>query len=251
MASLLHAVAAAVNKSLAPLGVKITKTGHAWDDVASFIPFEQTLASARRANMSIGDYVDGVMNGVPGASQATVDKMTELGVFARPLHTIVEIGPGTGRYLEKTVKAARPVRYEIYETAGPWAAYLVGQHDVILQPTDGHSLAATASTSADLVHAHKVFSTVPFIVTCAYWREMVRVIRPGGWAVFDIMTERCLSGDAMEVWASSHVDNGSFPAAMPREVATRFFAAAGFALVGSVVVPMPPGVTELMVFKRG
>jgi SAM-dependent methyltransferase len=240
-----------INKSLAPVGITIKRIDdHDWSDVANFIPFERTLEAARKAGMSVGDYADSVMNGVPGSSQSTIDKMGSLGVFAEQMRTIVEIGPGTGRYLEKTLEAGRPSRYEIYETSEPWSAYLVKEYNVALQRTDGHSLSDTADSSADMVHAHKVFSTVPFIATCCYWHEMARVIRKGGWAVFDVVTERCLSLDALLTWNKSGIRNGSYPAVMPREVAVRFFASKGFKLAGSFIVPMPPGTTELLVFKR-
>jgi hypothetical protein len=247
----IRAVKSVVNKSLAPVGIRISKVGdHDWSDTANFIPFQQTMERAGAAKMSVGDYVDTVMNGVPGSSQSTIDKMASLGVFSSALQTVVEIGPGTGRYLEKTLKAGRPSRYEIYETAGPWSTYLVKKYNVSLQPTDGYSLTSTADGSADLVHAHKVFSGVPFMVTCCYWHEMTRVIRPGGWAVFDVLTERCLSAQAMQTWAESGVRNGSYPAVMPRETAVGFFTGRGFTLAGSFIVPMPPGTTELLVFKK-
>jgi len=248
---LFRTIASAVNKLLAPIGITITRTdGHDWSDVANFIPFERTMESARTAGMSVGDYVDSVMNGMPGSSQSTISKMASVGVFSEPMHTIVEIGPGTGRYLEKTLKVARPVRYEIYETAGPWATYLVKEYKAVLQPTDGYSMSATPDRSADMVQAHKVFSTVPFIVTCCYWHEMARVIRPGGWAIFDVITEHCLGGDTMQDWAKSGINNGSYPAVMPRAVAVNFFASKGFSLVDSFIVPLPPGATELLVFRR-
>ena len=251
MTGLLGTFKSAANRALAPIGIQLTKIdGHDWSDVANFIPFERTIEAAKAAGMTVSDYVDSVMNGVPGSSQATIEKMASLGVFSEPLQTIVEIGPGTGRYLEKTLKLAQPSSYEIYETAGAWSDYLVKKYNVALKPTDGFSLSKTADNSADLVHAHKVFSTVPFIVTSSYWCEMTRVIRPGGWAVFDIVTERCLGGDAVATWANSGIRNGSFPAVMPREVADAFFTGKGFQLVGSFIVPLPPGTTELLVFKR-
>jgi Methyltransferase domain len=248
---MLTAVKYAVNKSLAPIGIAITRAhDHDWNDVANFIPFKQTVEKARMAGMSIGDYVETVMNGVPGMSQNTIDNMASLGVFSKPMGTVVEIGPGTGSYLEKTLKAARPSRYEIYETAGPWSAYLVKKYNLTLQSTDGYALTNTADCSADMVQAHKVFCTVPFMVTCCYWHEMCRVIRPGGWAVFDVLTERCLAGDPLQIWADSGIRNGSYPAVMPREVAVSFFTGKGFTLAGSSIVPLPPGTTELLVFIR-
>jgi hypothetical protein len=243
-------LASAVNKSLAPIGIKINRTdGHDWSDVRNYRSFESIMELAQRAGMPVGDYLDSVDAGVPGMSQSTIDKMVSLGVFSKSLDTIVEIGPGAGRYLEKTLQIRRPKRYEIYETAAPWAAYLVREYKVTLQPTDSYSMSATADGSADMVHAHKVFSTVPFMVTCCYWHEMARVIRPGGWAVFDVVTERCLGGEIMQNWAKSGVRNGSYPAVMPREVAVSFFASHGFELAESFIVPLPPGTTELLVFR--
>jgi hypothetical protein len=240
-----------VNKCLAPIGIKIEKAdSHDWSDTANFIPFTRTIEAAQNAGLSVADYVDDVMNGVPGSSQHTIDKMSSCGVFSAPMDLIVEIGPGTGRYLEKTIKIAQSSRYEIYETAGAWSDYLVEKYNVILRATDGYSLAGTADKSAAMVHAHKVFDTVPFMVTCCYWHEMARVIRPGGWAVFDVITENCLRGDAMRIWSKSGIRNGSFPAIMPKEVAVNFFTAEGFTLAGSFIVPIPPGTTELLVFKR-
>jgi Methyltransferase domain len=248
--ALLRTLKSALNSSLAPIGVKVSRIDdHDWSDTANFIPFDRTMAAAGKAGMLVGDYVDSVMNGVPGSSQSTIDKLASLGVFSEPMHTIVEIGPGTGRYLGKTLKAGHPERYEIYETAGPCSSYLVKEYDVVLQRTDGFSLSETADDSADLVHAHKVFSGVPFMVTCCYWHEMARVVRPGGWVAFDVLTERCLQGPAMHTWAASGIRNGAFPAVVPREVAVGFFAEKGFRLTGSFILPMPPGSTELLVFR--
>ena len=56
--ALVRTLATAVNKSLATVGIKITRAdGHDWSDVANFIPFERTMESARKAGLSVGDYV--------------------------------------------------------------------------------------------------------------------------------------------------------------------------------------------------
>lgn len=241
----------AIKRPRFPYGVKIIRKGaHDWSDVRTFIPFEATLMAASRVGLSVGDYIDNVMNRIPGATQATIDQMAGLGVFADKLQTVVEIGPGSGRYLEKTLAACAPARYEIYETATLWAAYLAKRFDIILQPTDGRSLAATASNTVDLVQAHKVFSTIPFLTTARYWLEMVRVTRPGGFAVFDIVSESCMGPALLPRWASSNIDNGSYPAMIPRAVATGYFESQGFSLIGSFFIPMTPGRTETYVFRK-
>lgn len=102
----------------------------------------------------------------------------------------------------------------------------------------------------DLAHAHKVFCSVPFMVTCCYCSEFVRVVRVGGWVVFDIMTEECLSPTALNSWASSRIRNGSFPAAMPVVVAKDYFESHGFSFIATKSIDMPPGKTTVLVFRR-
>jgi hypothetical protein len=109
--SVKHAIKQAVNAALSPLGVQVVGLhSHEWADVSSFIPFRETMEAAKQAGLSVGDYIDTVMNKVPGATQSTIDQMSALGVFSAPVQSIVEIGPGSGRYLEKTIKICSPAR---------------------------------------------------------------------------------------------------------------------------------------------
>jgi SAM-dependent methyltransferase len=239
-----------INRILAPLGLSLSRRRHDWADVSAFIPFDETMSNARESGLSLGEYID-LRQGIAGATQATIDEMKKLGIFQRPVQAIVEIGPGTGRYLERTLQECSPERYEIYEIAPEWAAYLSRTYPVIVQPTDGSSLQATATGSIDLAHAHKVFSTITFVATAAYWREMGRVVREGGHVVFDVMTEHCLPPAVVEAWTRRGIPTrSSYPAAMPREAALGFFRARGFELIGSFLSPMPPGQTEVLAFRK-
>jgi hypothetical protein len=228
---------------------QLLKKTHDWSDVRNFIPFEKTIKAARAAGLSVGDYTDGVMNRTPGMTQRTIDQIAELGVFG-DVNAALEIGPGTGRYLEKVLKRCTPKRYEIYETAREWEAYVVRQFGVTACPSDGRTLSSTPSGSIDLAQAYKVFSTIPFIASVHYFSELVRIVRPGGYCVFDVMTEKCLDLETLDRWVASKIDNGSWPAAMPRSAVVNYFESRDFALVGSFIDPMPPGKTETLVFRR-
>jgi hypothetical protein len=228
----------------------VRRRRHDWSDTRKFIPLHETVDAAEQAGLSVGDYIDNIMSKTPGATQATIDGMKQLGVFSQQVQTIVEIGPGSGRYLEKTVAACSPRRYEVYETAGPWASYIESKYDVLLQPTDGRSLKATPDSSADLVHAHKVFSSIPSLPTWMYWTEMSRVCRKAGYVVFDILTEACLDTAILRHWVNSGIENGAYPAAMPRTLALDYFESCGFDNVGTFLVPMGLGsTTEVFVFR--
>jgi SAM-dependent methyltransferase len=236
---------------LSRTGFDIVRSSNNLGGVDDFIPFEATMRAARASGLSVGDHIDAVMNGTPGATQKTIDELRALGVFADGPKTVLEIGPGSGRYLEKTLKECSPDRYEIYETAAPWAEYLVTTFGVIARPTEGSSLAPTPDGSVDLVQAHKVFNTVTFLCAVRYFYEMARVTRPGGRIVFDAMTEACLDPASVHTWATrGGTGHGSFPAALPRTMCVDLFATLGCDLEASFLAPLGVATTEVLVFRK-
>ncbi|MFI0928431.1 class I SAM-dependent methyltransferase [Streptomyces sp. NPDC021012] len=242
---------AGIKRLLARTGFDIVRSTNNRGGVDDFIPFEATMRAARAAGLPVGDYLDEVMNGTPGATQSTIDELRALGVFAAAPDTVLEIGPGSGRYLEKTLKECSPGRYEIYETAAPWADYLVDTFKVVARPTSDCSLAPTPDGSVDLVQAHKVFNTVTFLSASRYFFEMARVTRPGGRIVFDVMTETCLDPATMRAWATEGgAGHDSYPAAMPRQACVDLFATLGCTLEASFLAPMGFASTEVLVFGK-
>lgn len=218
--------------------------------VQDFLPLQETIEAARKAGVSVGDYVDN-RHGTDG-THLTIERMTELNVFGRGIDRVCEIGPGSGRYLEKIIRLCTPSCYEIYETAGDWAEWLVKQYGVISQRCDGKTLADTPSQSIDLVQAHKVFVCVPFFTTCGYLKEMARVVRPGGAVVFDIFTENCMDDETVEKWFSAGVYSFNYdPSFMSKQYAIHFLSRRGLVFAGSFLVPLWPGLTECMVFFKG
>ncbi|WP_333738429.1 methyltransferase domain-containing protein [Streptomyces sp. IBSBF 2806] len=245
------ALKSGAKRLLGRAGFDIVRSSNNRGGVDDFLPFEATMRAARAAGLSVGDHIDQVMNGTPGATQSTIDELRALGVFAGRPTSVLEIGPGSGRYLEKTLKECSPERYEIYETAAPWADYLVETFGVVARPTAGSSLAPTPDASIDLVQAHKVFNTVTFLCASRYFLEMARVTRPGGRIVFDVMTETCLGPDAVRTWATQGGEgHGSYPAALPRRTCVDLFATLGCTLEASFVAPMGVATTEVLVFGK-
>lgn len=239
-----------VNAVLSPIGLRVVRSGHEWGGPIKFLPFFETLSEAKKMGLSVADYVD-VAHNVKGATQQTIDEMDANGVFSGTIGSALEIGPGSGRYLEKVIKRCSPRSYEIYETAQPWADYLQRTYNVVLRPTNGHNLTSTFSDSIDLVQAHKVFVTTPFLITCNYWFEMVRVARSGGYIVFDVVTEDCMSAGILKSWLAEEPNVHSiYPVIMPREYAINFFRANGAVFEASFFIPMQPGRTEVLIFRK-
>jgi hypothetical protein len=245
-------VRSAVKALFSPLGFDLVRRNHdggLHGDYKQFIPFQPTISAAKQSGLSLGDYIDAAYN-VSGATQETIDSLKDFGVFNSSTEHVCEIGPGTGRYLEKVIAITNPVHCEIYETAKDWESYLVQKYDVVAQPSDGASLCHTPSNSIDLVMAHKVFPGQPSLVICRYFEEMARVLRLNGKAVFDIVTEDCLDDTTLHRWLDCGISFQSYPCLFPKRFAVDFFTKSGFSFDGSFIVSMNPGKTEAFVFTK-
>ena len=71
------AAKSSVKRVLGRAGIKIVRT-NAHGGIDEFIPFEETMQAAQSAGLSVGDYIDGVMNRTPGATQHTIDEFAGL-----------------------------------------------------------------------------------------------------------------------------------------------------------------------------
>jgi len=209
-------------------------------------PLKRTLAEARKAGMSVGDYIDARFQ-LPGATQATVERLATLGVLHRKVEAVCEIGPGSGRYLEKVERLCQPKAHDIYETDSAWRQWLTRTYRVRACHADGVTLRETATGSMDLIHAHKVFVYLPCVVVCSYFSEMIRAARPGGHIVFDCFTEACMSDAGLEKWISRRV---YYPCMLPRAFVINFFEKRQSVLCASFLAPMLPGESEYFVFQK-
>jgi Methyltransferase domain len=234
-----------LNILLGPVGFQLLRPGER-DHIKSYQPFKRTLEAARRAGLSVGDYIDSKFQ-VPGATQATIDRLCEFGVFDKKIQSVCEIGPGSGRYLEKVQRLCAPQSYEIYEPEQEWSDWLERTYAVTAHESDGRCLGNTANNSVDLVHAHKVFVCLLFVVACQYFDEMIRVTRPGGQIVFDIVSESCMPDTMLEKWISSTI---IYPCMLPRNFVTEYFTRKGCSLRSSFFAPMMPGQSEYLVIAK-
>jgi ubiquinone/menaquinone biosynthesis C-methylase UbiE len=105
---------------------------------------------------------------------------------------IVEIGCGIGRLTRQLAERGRSVRaidvsaemLRQARTANP------GLGNVEWIQGDGTGLTGIADASADACFSHVVLQHIPDPeVTLGYIREMGRVLRPGGWAAFQVSND--------------------------------------------------------------
>jgi SAM-dependent methyltransferase len=234
-----------VNAGLRPLGVQVIRGRSTDPAVQRFLSARKTIAAARRAGLSIGDYIDQVF-AQPGATAAAVETVVKLGELKSPVKRICEIGAGSGRYMEKFIEALHPEVYEVYETADDWLPHLRSFPHVVTHSCDGRTLKGTVSGSVDLVHAQKVFVYLDFWTMVSYLTEMVRVIRPGGVIAFDIISERALDEVPIDQWMTS----GQVLRPAPRQWVIDLLARESVCYQGNDFISMPPGRSELLVFRK-
>lgn len=209
-----------------------------------YISAKETVSAAKRERLSVCDYVEKLW-GQQGDTQYVIEQMAALEVFAATNPNIVEIGSGTGRYLEKVLLQCEPAKYESYETARDWSMWLQSEYPIISHEADGASLRQTPSESVDLVHAHGVFVYLPFLVSYRYWIEIWRVVKNGGHVVFDIYSEDCLDEATLAKWlASTH----TYPCFLSRHYVASLFEKKGFVLTDAFTSRHGSGRSEYLVF---
>lgn len=242
--SLRATAAKQLNNILRPLRVQVVSGYSADPAIKSFIPARRTMTEARNAGLSIGAYIDHTY-AKPGATPELVCAMLRLANLP-PGATVCEIGAGSGRYSEEVIAAVYPKRYEIYETALDWLPHLRRLPNAIVRDADGRTLSQTPDASVDLVHAQKTFVYLDFPVVIRYIEEMVRVVRPGGFVAFDIVTENCMDEATVQMWTRQ----GTGYRPCPRAWMIDFLQRRGLELIGSHFTPLPPGTSELLVFRQ-
>lgn len=237
-----------VNRALRPAGLQVVRGYSADPGIGSFLSARKTISAANKEGVSVSDYLD-AFSAEPGATADTVAAMLRIGGLDGTVDRVCEIGTGSGRYMTRVMDALRPDAYEVYETAQDWVRYLQQTRpEIIVRPADGHSLGSTASASVDLVHAHKVFVYLPFVVSFGYLTEMARVVRPGGVVAFDVITDDCLDDLVTKTWLTEP-SRATIYQLTPRDWVVDFLARRGLELSGSHFVPLSGGRTELLVFR--
>lgn len=213
----------------------------------SFLSFRETRRAAREAGKPIGDYLESIWNCV-GQADRVVQRMQQLGCLSR-CENVLEIGPGSGRFLQAVRHCANPNHYEIYETALEWARWLSKTNSpyVVQQPADGHSLSATTDRSCDLVHGHGVFVYLPPLISFEYFKEMARVCRLEGHIIFDFFPSEEFDEASVLRWLST---NDRFATVLPRSAVTRFFERRGFTVVGEFYRRVSEGRGLYLAFRR-
>lgn len=211
-----------------------------------FISANEIIHTAKRENLSVCDYVEKIWN-QSGRTQSVIDEMEMARVFSKEFPSVLEIGPCTGRYLEKIINKISPKSYEIYETAQDWNNWLKKTYPIISRNADGYSLKETANDSIDIAHAHGVFVYLPFLVAVKYFFELFRVVNQNGYVIFDIFSENCFDQITLQNWINT---SQIYPCIFPKKYLIELFNNNGFSLISTFFNKYGEGKSEYFIFKK-
>lgn len=125
------------------------------------------------------------------------ETLAKLGVGVGPGDEVVDIGCGVGRFTRALATRAKSVRAL---DVSPRMVELAREHNAHLGNVewiegDGTTLAPIPGGSVDACFSYVVFQHIPDPqVTYGYVREMGRVLRPGGWAAFQVSDDARVHG---------------------------------------------------------
>ena len=191
--ALLNAVREAIDRLLEPLdGVLLRVEGRRGVLGPAHRRYRGQTPLDNRELWSAYDWSGGGLEWGPAESRdALIDRL----LTGEP-RSIVEIGPGAGRFSEVLAeRAERLVLVDVTDEALRRCREHLGERPgVEYVRTDGASLPGVESGSIDLVWSFEAFVHMQPVDVAAYVGEIARVLRPGGRAVIHHAARRDRSG---------------------------------------------------------
>ncbi|MBF0117639.1 MAG: CDP-glycerol glycerophosphotransferase family protein [Desulfobacterales bacterium] len=237
-----------INHCLNYYGYHIQKIG------LGYIKAEETIRAANKTGLSICEYLENRESDERkrGRRDRIIREMEKRKLFSGTKN-IVEIGAGTGMFLEKTIKKTDIKLYEVYETDNAWKNYLRETFGkdmsfrLICRPTDGETLRWTSSASFQLVHAHAVFVYLPILNTLSYIREAARVLANGGYLLFDVFLDSHFNHGDIKTWLDGP---WRFPTVISESLLMEFTKKYSLIKIDQFSEIYGSGSVEYMIFKK-
>lgn len=213
----------------------------------NYIPCEQIVQAAKANGCSVGDYVEKIWDQV-GGSLLVIEQLDAFGVF-KNCRKMVEIGGGTGRYIEKVIKRYPVENIFSYETAEDWSFFLEKAYSPVLvkRNADGKSLGFEENNSVDAVLAHGVFVYLPFLQCFGYFKEMVRVAKPEGYIAFDVYLKEAFGLREIHKWLGTPE---RYPVVLDQYLIEQFFVESGCTFVGQFNNKYGHSFSTYLVFRK-
>lgn len=211
---------------------------------------ETQIRAAREKDLTLCEYLESYnVSGVGKRRDAIIESLKMH--LPDVVQIILEIGAGTGMYMEKIIDYYHPKKIEVYETNLGWVKYLEEEYNsktnLVCHNADGVSLNYTKDYSVDLVFSHGVFVYLPLIQTFSYLEEMVRVCKPGGYIIFDCFTSKNFGVEIIKKWVESVY---SFPVIISDELLNEFGIRYNLVLISSFNVNYHESYSTYFIFQK-
>ena len=155
---------------------------------------KSTIKKAEEEGLSVAEYLEKNNIGKVGRNRESIISLLNSKGYIIKYDSILEIGAGTGIYLERFLELCAPAKYEVYEPDLGWSNYLRKKYsdrgiEMRVHQSDGCTLKQSKDNTVDLIIAHGVFVYLPIVITFHYLIEAVRVCKQNGRIVFDCFTD--------------------------------------------------------------
>lgn len=207
-----------IDRSLNKYGFRLQPTGSGYFNPSDVVP------QAMQMNLSLCEYLEKTNKGGVGVRRDfIVEEIFKTVHLQSP--NILEIGAGTGMYVEKFISNYNPAQYEVYETNQNWVEYLKKEYaskgNLKFHYADGMSLHQTMSKSVDLLTMHGVTVYIPVIESLNYLYEMYRVCKKDGFIIFDCFTDENFTLNTVNQWLEDKYKY-TFPVVIPMKLINEF-----------------------------
>lgn len=236
-----------LKKTLKRFGFQITKI-KAVKANNSYIGAFETVQNAKNLNLSVTDYLEKIWN-QQGDSKRLIFNLKKLGFFEENA-TLLEIGAGSGRYVEHIVKNFQPKVIYSYEIALDWCVYLNDEYKNVLisRNTNGFDLSFENDSTIDNLLAHGVFVYLPLLHTYKYFSEIVRVVNKNGLIAFDIYCDEDWNLDTIQTWSEN--GNHLYPVIINKQTVIDFFIKNNFRLINNFNKKHGQTFSTYLIFKK-
>lgn len=229
------------------------------DNIVDIFPIERVsvfrdatygIFDSRRKNITLAQWFVNKLD-LQLSYDAMVNRIFEVVQLDDSQSTICEIGPGTGKFMEKFIQKYKPKKYEFYEINKDLAQYLEETYDndyceVKRLDSDGMSLKKTPSESISMVFAGNVWPILEYTKTYSYWLEMIRVCESGGYIVFDTCTEDTYTEDVLSNQNCAVNEWRCYP----KSIIEKTFGSRGLQLIDRTEIEYGNHVKTLYVFRK-
>lgn len=235
-----------IDRTVNKYGFRLQPTGLGYFNPSDVVP------EAKEMNLSLCEYLEKTNKGGVGVRRDfIVEEIFNTVHLQAP--NILEIGAGTGMYVEKFLSNYNPAMYEVYETNLNWVAYLKEEYaskgNLKFQHADGTSLHQSASNSVDLLTMHGVTVYIPVILSVNYLNEMYRVCKSGGFIIFDCFTDENFTLSTVNNWLEDTYEY-TFPVVISMNLINEFAEKNNLSLVKKFDIQYHASKSTYFIYKK-